>query len=272
MLPTESAAASSSRWLPLLCIMAVLASACSFQPTTQQHSHNQRGLQINASRNVNTNDEVSRLKQSAERLRAEALEAQEKLAGRRATNTIVVTPVKEVEYDAIPDSCWEISYRFADEPISKSKGKEDTQPKQRTFYTGKMQVQFRPDGYTDLIGNLNDDTPDNTQVQFQKVWGWDIETSNEDKLDYLLFSADVQLPRLPSGILPMPERFYFQARVDKNAKDNIVLQDGSVTVKRNVESGTGGWWGLFRGADGILAEFREVGLFRCKAVARDGKQ
>lgn len=70
----------------------------------------------------------------------------------------------------------------------------------------------------------------------------------------------------------MPERFYFQARVDKNAKDNIVLQDGSVTVKRNVESGTGGWWGLFRGADGILAEFREVGLFRCKAVARDGKQ
>lgn len=163
-----------------------------------------------------------------------------------------------------------IRYRFADEPISKSKGKDDTEPKQRTFYTGKVQVEFRSDGYTDLISNRNEQQE--TQVQFQKVWGWDIETSNEDKLDYLLFSADVQLPRLPSGILPMPERFYFQARVDKNSKDKISLQDGSVTVKRNVESGTGGWWGLFRGADGILAEFREVGLFRCKAVARDGQQ
>ena len=75
----------------------------------------------------------------------------------------------------------------------------------------------------------------------------------------------------------MPERYYFQIRVDKEANsssarknhnnnnDKIVLQDGSVTVKRNVE--TGGWWGLFQ-ADGILAQFREVGLFRCRPVAK----
>lgn len=106
----ESAASSPSRWLPLLYIMAILASACSFQPTTKYHRHaNQRGFQIHASPNVNTNDEVSRLKQSAERLRAEALEAQEKLADRRAKSTVDVTTVKDVEYDAVSDSCWEIS-------------------------------------------------------------------------------------------------------------------------------------------------------------------
>lgn len=90
--------------------MAILASACSFQPTTKSHRHaNQRGFQIHASPNVNTNDEVSRLKQSAERLRAEALEAQEKLSDRRAKSTVDVTTVKDVEYGAVPNSCWEIS-------------------------------------------------------------------------------------------------------------------------------------------------------------------
>ena len=108
-----------------------------------------------------------------------------------------------------------------------------------------------------------------------------METSNEDELDYLLFSADIVLPPTTksttsesngSAIMNMPERFYFQARVDKKPSSNsnnvISLQDGSVTVKRNIESSTGGlWWGLFRGADQILAQFREVGQFRCKAVS-----
>lgn len=104
---------------------------------------------------------------------------------------------------------------------------------------------------------------------FQKVWGWDVETSNEDSFDYLLFSADIALPpRQESTVINMPERFYFQARVDRTKSNKIILQEGSVTVKRNIESGTGGWWGLFRGADGILAQFREVGQFRCKAVPK----
>lgn len=163
-------------------------------------------------------------------------------------------------------------YRFADEPESTSKKTQQTQP-QRTFYTGKIKLQFRSDGYTDILifnsQSKNASSPNDKLVEFQKVWGWDLETSNEDSLDYLLFSADIALPpQTGSSIIPMPERFYFQARVDKKKDNKISLQDGSVTVKRNIESGTGGWWGLFRGADGILAQFREVGQFRCKAVPK----
>lgn len=147
----------------------------------------------------------------------------------------------------------------------------------RTFYTGKIQLQFRPDGYTDII-NIENTSNDNAGVEFQKVWGWDVETSNEDELEYLLFSADIALPPISASngnvIMNMPERFYFQARVEKEtltttSNSNVIsLQDGSVTVKRNIESSTGGWWGLFRGADQILAQFREVGQFRCKAVLK----
>ena len=107
-------------------------------------------------------------------------------------------------------------------------------------------------------------------VTFQKVWGWDVESSTEDSLDYLLFSADVVLPppvdNNSNNNAPTSERFYFQARVDRTKSNQLSLQEGSVTVKRNIESGTGGWWGLFRGADGILAEFRSVGEFRCRAI------
>ena len=136
-------------------------------------------------------------------------------------------------------------------------------------------MQFRSDGYTDILNNNNSNNSNNNDgvVDFQKVWGWDVETSNEDSLDYLLFSADIALPPSKgSNVMNMPERFYFQARVERtstrSSNNTIVLQDGSVTVKRNIESGTGGWWGLFRGADGILAQFREVGQFRCKAVPK----
>lgn len=182
-------------------------------------------------------------------------------------------------------------YRFADEPISKS----NEEQKPRTFYTGKVTLHFKPDGYTDMIPDVQSSEttkprsatqatdpaaiPSDTKaVKFQKVWGWDIETSNQDSCEYLLFSADLQLPALPSGITPMPERYYFQIRVDNrsssksndrtggNDKGKIVLEDGSVTVKRDLNTG-GGWWGLFQ-TEGILAEFREVGLFRCRAVAR----
>ena len=131
-------------------------------------------------------------------------------------------------------------------------------------------MQFKSDGYTAILNNHSDNTK--IAPTFEKVWGWDVETSNEDSLDYLLFSADVSLPISPeSKVINMPERFYFQARVDTDKSNKISLQDGSVTVKRNIESAmTGGWWGLFRGADGILAEFRSVGEFRCKPVSMEG--
>lgn len=159
-------------------------------------------------------------------------------------------------------------YRFADEPESKAKETQQNQSP-RTFYTGKIQLQFRSDGYTDILNNSGITSTDTSQLDVEKVWGWDIETSNEDSLDYLLFSADIVLPpSKESKVINMPERFYFQARVDKTKSDKISLQDGSVTVKRNIESGAGGWWGLFRGADGILAQFRDVGQFRCRPVAK----
>ncbi len=145
-------------------------------------------------------------------------------------------------------------------------------------------LKFKSDGYTDVI--LRDDAKSNNaninNLIFQKVWGWDREISNTDNLEYLLFSADVVLPQRTSNsdnigteiIGSMEERFYFQARIEKDKTKNnaISLKDGSVTVKRNVKvpsiggSDRGGWWGIFRGANQILAEFRFVGEFRCRGV------
>ncbi|KAL3782056.1 hypothetical protein HJC23_006284 [Cyclotella cryptica] len=225
------------------------------------------------------NEEIERLKESASILRAQAMAAQVELASKRTSSVVRkgdASPVKAVEYDNVADSCWEITYRFASEPESKSnQDPQQTQQRQpRTFYTGKIRLQFRSDGYTSILEDSSDHT-DKTQnskklVTFQKVWGWDVESSAEDSLDYLLFSADVVLPppidENSNNKISTSERFYFQARVDTTKTNRISLEEGSVTVKRNIESGTGGWWGLFRGADGILAEFRSVGEFRSRAI------
>ena len=134
-------------------------------------------------------------------------------------------------------------------------------------------MQFRSDGYTSILNdsssNIDDVQNSKKMATFEKVWGWDIESSTEDSLDYLLFSADVVLPPPiadSNNDAPTRDRFYFQARVDRTQSNKVSLQKGSITVKRNFESRTGGWWGLFRGADGILAEFRSVGEFRCRAI------
>ena len=96
-------------------------------------------------------------------------------------------------------------------------------------------------------------------------------------MEYLLFSADVKLPPPISKV----ERFYFQANVNKQGGrknvngiggsiSGISLTDGSVTVKRNIPGpggGKKGWWGVLRGANSILAQFRLVGEFKCLPVA-----
>jgi len=160
-------------------------------------------------------------------------------------------------------------YRFANEPESNddNSDKISKDRPERKSYGGKLQLHFRDDGYTDILppaGEEDISTESNTAI-FEKVWGWDAETSAEDSLEYLLFSADVRLPPPVST----SERFYFQARVDKEGMDKnvISLQDGSVTVKRNLEAPAGGWWGVFRGADSILAQFRQVGVFRCQPIS-----
>ena len=173
-----------------------------------------------------------------------------------------------------------MTYRFANEPENNNV--------QRKIYTGKVQIQFRNDGYSDILlsdsnAAISSGGGDNNNLSFEKVWGWDVEvvpssTSNSDEvideekkvdMEYLLFSADF---KLPSPISKM-ERFYFQANVNKqggrtNNKSScgsILLTDGSVTVKRNIPGPGGGkgWWGVFGGADSILAQFRQVGEFKC---------
>lgn len=214
--------------------------------------------------------EAERLRQTASKLRAEA-QAAEKALNRSpsATSTAEGTKyVKPMEYSDLRDSCWEITYRFANEPESSddsddNKNNENTP--QRKFYGGKLRIQFRGDGYTDIIPPSEGvDASSSNAATFPKVWGWDLETSAEDSLDYLLFSADVTLPPPVSTT----ERFYFQARVDRDGKEEEVLslRDGSVTVKRNIKAPAGGWWGIFRGADGILAQFRQVGEFLCRPI------
>ena len=168
--------------------------------------------------------------------------------------------------------CCTHRYRFANEP--EYKNEEDVKNKPpRKYYSGKLQLQFKNDGYTDILSNTIGESNNNSNAAtFQKVWGWDIETSEQDSLDYILFSADITLP----PPISTSERFYFQARVDSsNGKDDdkmkkgvLSLEDGSVTVKRNIEAPAGGWWGIFRGADGILAQFRQVGGFKCRPVAK----
>ena len=57
------------------------------------------------------NEEVQRLKQSAELLRAQAMAAQEELASKRSAmgSRAGEVPVKIVEYKTVADSCWEIT-------------------------------------------------------------------------------------------------------------------------------------------------------------------
>ena len=157
-------------------------------------------------------------------------------------------------------------YRFANEPASDTDAVDGEDRPPRQSYGGKLAVKFRADGYTDALAPPSVTEANSSRPRFEKIWGWDRETSAEDALDYLLFSADVSLP----APVAASERLYFQARVEggggPSGGGGLALEDGSITVKRNVESPAGGWWGIFRGAEGILAQFREVGTFRCRPI------
>ncbi|KAL7426526.1 hypothetical protein ACHAXM_000489 [Skeletonema potamos] len=213
-----------------------------------------------------TTSEVERLRQKAIRLRAEADAAEKQLSPNRTSrqNVIDNSNTKEVlvEYFDLKDSCWELSYRFANEPETKDADQADEV--QRKFYSGKVQLQFLSDGYTTNL-STNSEIGEQ-QAILKKVWGWDVEISDQDSLSYILFSADIILP----PPVDKSERFYFQARVDGDGSkgEALSLQDGSVTVKRDISAPSGGWWGIFRGADGILAQFRQVGEFRCRPIAK----
>jgi len=168
---------------------------------------------------------------------------------------------KEIVYTSLEDSLWTMSYRFASEPTRKD-SKEDSTV--LTFYSGKISIKLREDGYTDIV---NDKGVQNySGLEIIKFWGWDSELSSEDSLKYLEFSADVLLPNSDSNYLASGDasRFYFNARIDEDPKTGgITFSDGTVTLKRDVEP-PAGVWGIFN-AGGILAQFQYCGEFLCKA-------
>jgi hypothetical protein len=192
------------------------------------------------------------------RLRQEATDLETKLRtereGKPQRNTPEVTKPDTPVCKRIEDSVWTFKYRFSNEPESNKE--EETEAKPRDFYRGKLTVLFRADGFTDILAQEPGEP--SKALSIVKAWGWDTETSSEDKKEYLLFSADVKLPENGGK-----ERFYLQARQEREG-DTIVLEEGTVTVKRDVnDSSSPGFWGVFSGK-GILAQFRYVGDFVAK--------
>eukprot|EP00978_Attheya_sp_CCMP212_P005756 scaffold12862_cov55-Attheya_sp.AAC.2 len=179
---------------------------------------------------------------------------QEESAGQKK----VVAPI----YTDIRDSCWNVTYRFATEPIisSQTNDNEKEPEKPLKFFSGKLTLTFRADGYTDLVSH---EGRGSSTLTFHKFWGWDEDISVEDSVRYLSWSADVDVPE--EGI----SRFYFNARVDED-RSELVITDGKVTVKRDLEAPRG-FWGVFNAA-GILAQFRLCGDFLCKPAPRPSSE
>ena len=247
----------------LLLGSAIARGAEAFQPLSKLPSRSWRQSSTRLSAEAGDADAADSLRiqaskdlLAASKLRADTFIAEQKLRkDRPAPDVSDVARIEEAyKCTDLRGSSWEMTYRFSNEP--ESRDEEVASEVDRTFYSGKIQLRFLEDGYTTIIGRTYDKVE---SPSFEKIWGWDVETSNEDSLDYLLFSADVQLPTPIESM----DRFYFQARVEE---DNgfYTLSDGSVTVKRNI-SPPGGFWELFSG-EGILAQFRIVGEFKCKPI------
>ena len=166
-----------------------------------------------------------------------------------AAPAVVAPPV----YQEVADSAWTFSYRFAIAP----EGDEESPPQPK--YGGKLTVHFRRDGYTDLL--QHEPGVPSQALEIVKAWGWDLEKSEEDDKEYILFSIDVIVP--DDG---RKERFYFQARQEQDSNGSIEFQEGTVTVKQDVsenKDGSSSFWGLFS-PKGILARFTYVGNFSAR--------
>lgn len=209
--------------------------------------------------------ETKDLLEKAKKLRAEAGLLEQKLRETNPAieaetrNTILPTTVKNLE-----DAVWTLSYRFSSQP----KGDDDDVILPN--YSGKLTIRLTPDGYSEIVSSpeTGTSTTDAKALIISKVWGWDEENSREDDKQYLLFSMDVQFPQSDPKRPNQVERCYFQARIDREKDNAIVLADGTVTVKKDVAEKTKGRWGLFQVA-GILTEFRYVGDFIAKPTSAD---
>ncbi|KAL7568726.1 hypothetical protein ACA910_021720 [Epithemia clementina (nom. ined.)] len=206
--------------------------------------------------NPANNSASENYKKTASKLRQEALALETELRRQqqeRQDLTRKANPQKQAyvkptpKYQDMKDSFWVLSYLFASQPEPKNVKDEDRVQPPR--FRGKLTLQFKADGYTDVVSHESDDA-----LEIVKAWGWDVETSNDDGMDYLLFSIDVVLP----GSDGKKERIYMQAKQVESSGE-ISLKDGTVTIKQDVTE-TGSRWGMFS-PKGILAEFRYVGDF-----------
>ena len=252
--------------------------------------------------NNSNNLYADELRASAQKLRDEAARLESALdrkpegttLAQQATSTIATSTgaIDRAMYTSLEDSIWSLKYRFTSDPLpddtknqndqssSSSLSSQQQQQQQPSTYSGTLTVQFRSDGYTNLLGS--ESTGAGSGLEIVKVWGWDKERSNDnadnkDKdQEYLLFSTTIQLPASDTTAPNTQLRFYWQGRIVKTSsttttttttRSNVLsIVDGTVTVKKDaVAPIIGGLWGgLFRGSGGILAQFRQVGNFVAK--------
>ena len=203
-------------------------------------------------------DKAKRLRQEAEELESNL---RSKKGGSKNIKEEIGTTSKKV-YNDLKNSEWQLSYRFASDAINRDK-EDDSSSSKPVIYSGKVKIQLSEDGYTNVIPE--GDSSSEGKLKFVKFWGWDEEISREDDEKYLLLSADVMLPSSDPIFSKKPIRFYFQTRIEKDRRSGeIFLDDGTVTLKKDIEP-PGGFWGVFNGG-GILAQFRYCGEFIMKPM------
>lgn len=209
-------------------------------------------------------DDDSNLLERARILREEAASLERKLRKDQPLRPAEAIPAPPMEVTDLGESTWIVSYRFSSQPKDDEKNNSNDDQTQGTTtllpnYSGKVTLRLREDGYTDLVS-----PSEANKLVISKVWGWDEEYSQEDQQQYLLWSMDVRIPDSDPLLPGATERYYFQARIDREgSKGVIALRDGTVTVKKDVAEKTKGRWGLFQ-VGGILTQFRYVGDFVAK--------
>lgn len=244
----------------LICTGTVSTSAFTFTKTclgsfsSSIHTEKIQTVRLCSSKSPDPSD-IERMLDSASKLRKELVDLQDKLDRTATSEKTQVAYTKPAICTSLPDSQWILTYRFASEPPPKDNDERDTV--KRKYYSGRVSLRLSPDGYTDLIQHEPTGSP---SIDFEKFWGWDLEESSEDKLNYLNWAATIQLPESDPNNPKEAMRFYMQARVDVDSSTKAIsLADGTVTVKKDIEP-PGGFWGVFNGG-GILAQFRYVGNF-----------
>ena len=180
--------------------------------------------------NDNSKDEeVNQYLDKATKLRKEAEELEAVMRNRDSSSTTLEKPNSEsdlrkvVSYKSLNDSTWMISYRFASDPVLRDNDSNASDENAEsyvkpTFYSGKVSIRLKDDGYTELLNSPNDDkdSPSSSStISYEKFWGWDEETSREDGKQYLSFSADLKLPSTdPNYQSGNSNRFYFNSQVE----------------------------------------------------------